>query len=75
MVDRIKRAFSELEPPVCPACHVDMRWTRSTLVDRDTINHLFHCPSCSRLGETTSTIEVVIVPPEKLSAPIFKRAA
>ena len=75
MVDQIKRAFSELEPPVCPGCHIDMRWTRSTLVDQDTINHLFHCPSCSRLGETTSKIEVVVIPPEKLSAPIFKRAA
>src|ERR1044072_2100882 len=69
MVDRIRRAFDELEPPACPSCHIDMKWIRSTLVARDTINHVFQCPSCSRPGETTSKIEVVVVvPPDKLSA-------
>jgi hypothetical protein len=76
MVDGTRRAFDELEPPACPSCHIDMKWTRSTLVARDTINHVFQCPSCSRPGETTSKIEVVVVvPPDKLSAPFFMRAA
>ena len=75
MVDRIKRAFDELEPPICPACHIDMQWSRSTLVERDTISHLFFCPNCHRTGRTTSKIQVVVVPPDKLSAPRFKRVA
>ena len=75
MVDRIRRAFDELEPPTCPNCHIDMKWTRSTLVEADTIRHLFHCPNCRRRGETTSRIEVIAVPPDKLAAPAFKRAA
>jgi hypothetical protein len=75
MVDRIRRAFDELEAPICPACNVEMKWARSNLVAADTISHLFQCPNCSRTGETRSKIEVVIVPPGKLSAPAFKRAA
>ena len=75
MVDRIRRAFDELEAPICPGCNIEMKWTRSGLVAADIINHLFHCPNCSRTGETKSKIEVVIVPPDKLSAPAFKRAA
>ena len=75
MVDRIKRAFDELEPPACPHCHQDMLWTRSTLVAVDTIRHLFHCPNCWRTGEKTSKIEVIVVPPDKLMAPAMKRVA
>jgi hypothetical protein len=75
MVDRIRRAFDELEAPSCPTCHIDMKWARSAMVAPDTINHLFQCPNCSRIGETTSKIEVVVVPPDKLSAPVFSRAA
>lgn len=75
MVDKIRRAFDELEAPICSTCNIEMRWTRSTLVAADIINHLFHCPNCSRAGETRSKIEAVMVPPGKLSAPAFKRAA
>ena len=76
MVDRIRRAFDKLEPPVCPTCHIEMKWTRSTMVTQDTINHLFQCPNCSRIGEATSKIEAVVVPPPgKLSAPTFEQAA
>jgi peptide subunit release factor 1 (eRF1) len=75
MVDRIRRAFNELEAPICPNCHIEMKWTRSELVAQDTIRHLFHCPNCHRAGEATSKIEAVVVPPEKLTAPAIKRAA
>lgn len=75
MVDRLKRALDELEPPVCPICHIDMQWTRSTLVTPDTIRHVFHCPSCHRVGETTSKISTVTTPPDKLSAPASSLAA
>lgn len=75
MVDRIKRAFDELEPPICPTCHIEMKWTKSTLVMTDTITHLFVCPSCYRTGKTSSQIKVVEVPPDKLSAPALKHAA
>ena len=75
MVDSIRKAFDELEPPGCPVCHIEMRWVRSTLVARETINHLFQCSSCSRLDQTTSEIDAVKVPPGKLSAPVSRRAA
>ena len=75
MVDKIKRAFDDLDAPICPTCHIEMKWTQSTLVVADTIRHIFHCPSCHRTGETTSKIKAVVVPPDKLSAPAFRRAA
>ena len=75
MVDRIRRALEELEPPVCPTCHIEMSWTRSALVGADTISHVFHCPNCHRTSESSSKVRVVVVPPEKLSAPALKRAA
>jgi hypothetical protein len=75
MVDRIRRAFDELEPTVCPSCHIEMKWTQSALVAADTIRHLFLCPNCHQSGETTSKVQVVVVPPDKLSAPPFERAA
>ena len=70
MVDRIRQAFEALEPPICPSCHIDMKWTRSTLEAQDMISHLFHCSNCGRVDKTTTKIEVVVVPPDKLSAPI-----
>jgi hypothetical protein len=75
MVHRIRRVFEELEAPACPNCRLDMTWTRSNLVASDTIRHLFHCPNCWQVGETTSKIEVIVVPPDKLAAPAFRRAA
>ena len=75
MVDRIRRALEELEPPICPTCRIEMRWTRSHLVSPDTISHLFFCPNCHRTGETTSKLEATVVPPDKLSAPVHRRAA
>jgi hypothetical protein len=75
MVDRIRRAFNELELPACPNCHIDMTWTRSALVAADTVRHLFYCPNCGQRGETKSKIEVIVVPPDKLAAPVFRRAA
>ena len=75
MVERIRRALDELEPPVCPNCHIDMVWTRSTLVAPDTIRHLFQCPNCWQIAETTSQVKVIVVPPDKLTAPVFRRVA
>ena len=75
MVDRLRRALDELETPVCPACHMEMKWTRSALVSSDTIDHLFHCPNCYRTGSTTSKVRATVIPPDKLSAPVRKRAA
>ncbi len=72
MVDRLRQALDELEQPICPVCHIEMKWTRSTLVGSDTIRHLFHCPNCYRTGEAISKIEVLPVPPGKLSAPALK---
>lgn len=76
MVDKIRRAFDEMEAPICPTCQVDMQWSRSTLVERDTINHVFFCVNCHRTGRTTSKIQVIFVPPDKMSAPYrWKRVA
>jgi len=75
MVDKLKRSLEGLEQPICPNCHVEMRWTRSTLLRSTTIAHLFHCPNCHRTSETKSTIKATGVPPEKLSLPFRKQAA
>jgi hypothetical protein len=75
VVDRIRRALEELEAPVCPTCHIDMKWSRSTLTQSDTITHLFQCPNCHRTHTTTSKVQVIVVPPDKLSAPRRKHAA
>ena len=75
MVDRIRRAFEELEAPICPNCLIDMKWSRSTLIASDTISHLFQCPNCHQTGTTKSRVQVIVVPPDKLSAPACRRAA
>jgi hypothetical protein len=67
MVDRLRQALAELEPPICPSCDVDMRWTQSALVAPDIINHLFFCPNCHRTGKTISKVQVIVVPPDKLA--------
>ena len=71
MVDRLKQSLDQLETPICPNCHVEMRWSRSTLVADApvTIAHLFQCPNCNRVAETKSQMTVTPTPPEKLSAP------
>jgi hypothetical protein len=75
MVERLKRALDELEPPICPNCLIEMKWTRSALVSADTIAHLFHCSNCGRTGKTETKVTPIIVPPDKLSAPKHRRAA
>ena len=77
MVDILKKSLEQLESPVCPACSVDMRWSRSTLVNQSpiTISHLFVCPNCNRTSETKSQVSTRVAPPTKLSAPRICRAA
>jgi hypothetical protein len=75
MVDRLRHALEELQPPICPNCHIEMSWYRSALVAPDTIKHLFQCPNCHRAGETTSKLEAVVVPPDRLAAPAFRHVA
>jgi hypothetical protein len=72
MVDKLRQSLEQLEPPICPNCHMEMRWSRSTLVEVSpvTITHLFICVSCNGIAETTSEVRsATIVPPDKLSAP------
>jgi len=71
MVDRLKQSLEQLEPPSCPNCLIEMRWTRSTLVAPDpiTIAHLFACPNCHRVEERKSSADTSSIPPGKLSAP------
>jgi hypothetical protein len=33
MVDKLKRSLEQLDPPNCPNCSIEMKWTRSTLID------------------------------------------
>jgi len=74
VVDRLKRSLDELDPPICPTCNIEMKWTRSALAGPNLINHVFHCPNCHKLGESVVEVEEVSVPPSKLSAP-RRRAA
>ena len=73
MVDRLRSAAEQLEPPTCPDCHIEMKWFRSELlVDEPApvIAHLFVCPHCKRSAQTNTKAES-ISPPGKLSAPPF----
>ena len=77
MVDKLRRSLEELEPPICRSCDREMEWSRSTLASQHpiTILHLFLCPNCRRVSETTSSIASVEIPPTKLSAPHRSAAA
>ena len=72
MVDRLRNATEHMEAPVCPGCHVEMRWFRSELV-RDApisvIAHEFICPHCGRPGRSETKFKPAEVPPDKLAAP------
>ena len=75
MVDRLKKSLEQLDPPYCPNCATEMKWSRSSLVDEVTITHVFVCSGCSSTVETKATIRGSSVPPKKLSAPHERRAA
>jgi hypothetical protein len=75
MVDRLKKSLEHLDPPYCPNCAIEMKWTHSSLVDEVTVRHVFVCSNCSRKTETKATIRASRVPPKKLSAPHDRRAA
>jgi hypothetical protein len=69
-MDRLRRSLEQVETPICPNCHIEMKWYRSTLEASDTISHMFACPNCNRTRETKSIMKAAPpVPPEKLSAP------
>ena len=47
MVDKLKRSLEQLDPPNCSNCSIEMKWTRSTLIEATTIAHVFVCAGCS----------------------------
>ena len=71
MVDRLKRSLDQLEPPTCPNCRIEMRWSRSALIKTEpaTISHVFTCPNCHRIAETKSEVNEQGIPPGQLSEP------
>ena len=72
MVDRLRSAAEQLEPPECPDCHVEMRWYRSELLADEpvpVIAHLFACPHCKRVAQTETIFRGPEGPPGRLSAP------
>jgi hypothetical protein len=73
MVDRLKRSVEGLEPPACPACHMDMRWYRSELAKdgaAPAVLHFFVCPSCNRIAQTRTAAPDDAAPPKpRLSRP------
>ena len=72
MVDRLRNALEDLEPPHCPHCRTEMKWFRSQLV-RETpasvVAHEFVCPGCEHTGRRETQFKAIVVPPDKLSAP------
>ena len=71
-MERLKNSLGHLEAPVCPNCHLGMRWFRSELVQDDAqplIAHLFVCPNCKSAQRRDSKAEPVRIPPEKLLSP------
>jgi hypothetical protein len=54
IVDRLKKSLSELEPPTCERCTIDMRWFMSKLERQEpvtTIVRSFVCPGCEGVAE------------------------
>lgn len=68
-MDKLKKSLEHLDAPYCPNCSLEMKWSRSQLVDVTTIVHIFVCDGCSRTTETNSTVRGTNGPPEKLLAP------
>ncbi len=71
-MEGLKDSLGQLEAPVCPNCHVGMRWFRSELVQDDAqplIAHLFICPNCKSAQRRHSEVTPVRMPPEKLLSP------
>lgn len=74
MVDRLRSAAEQLEAPICPDCHIEMKWFRSELLaDEPTpiIAHLFVCPHCKRAAKADTIFKADRAPPDKLTAPRF----
>jgi hypothetical protein len=74
MVDRLRSAAEQLEAPICPDCHIEMKWFRSELLaDEPTpiIAHLFVCPHCKRAAKADTMFTGGQAPRDKLSAPRF----
>jgi hypothetical protein len=71
MVDKLMDSLEGLEPPTCPTCNVQMKWTRSELIEADpvVIAHVFHCSTCERI-EKTQSFSKPAIPTGKLSAPL-----
>jgi hypothetical protein len=38
IIDRLKKSLEQLQPPICPACEVEMKWTRSELLQPEPVN-------------------------------------
>jgi transcription elongation factor Elf1 len=74
-MDKLKRAIEQLDAPYCPNCKIEMKWSRSTLVDATTVTHVFVCAACSQTAETKTKVRAADVPPTKLSAPRHRHAA
>jgi len=74
MVDRLRSAAEQLEAPICPDCHIEMKWFRSELLaDEPTpiIAHLFLCPHCKRAAQADTVFKSTQAPPGKRAAPRF----
>ena len=65
MVDKLKRDLKDIVPPICPTCHVEMIWSRSSLVARDVIRNVFLCSNCYSVGETTFIVRSVVDPADE----------
>jgi hypothetical protein len=71
-MDRLRRSLEQVDVPICPNCHVEMKWYRSALVaDQPTlIDHVFNCPICQRVAQARSSVRNDSTPPpHTLSAP------
>ena len=74
MVDRLRSAAEQLEAPICPDCHIEMKWFRSELLADEPapiIAHLFVCPHSKRAAKADTMFTGGQAPRDKLSAPRF----
>jgi hypothetical protein len=79
MADDLKRSVQDMEAPVCPDCHVTMKWYRSMRVTQlpVVIDHFFQCDNCGRIGQTRGgpAAPSQCPPPAKLAPQSERRTA
>jgi hypothetical protein len=54
----LRHSIEQLAAPICDACHVEMTWSRSTLMAADqVVAHVFACRRCDGIDRVTTPMK------------------